>query len=196
MSNLNPDRRFLLEQIQFDKTVRRARGHYLYDERGNAYLDFLAQYGAVPFGHNASLLWEAIDRVRRNDEPALVQPLISPAAEALGTVLSRISQIAHTSSLRLQVASDEAGVVALGGALRPGRPTKGHSKGHRRTLVKWPTTVLGFRAPGKLYVTIKLSRAARVNLAHSRNARVGIATVAADLRRNQKSDYFKLAVKR
>jgi 4-aminobutyrate aminotransferase-like enzyme len=49
---LNPQRRFLLEHIGFDKTIVRAEGHHLIDQQGNRYLDALAQYGAVPFGHN------------------------------------------------------------------------------------------------------------------------------------------------
>jgi acetylornithine/succinyldiaminopimelate/putrescine aminotransferase len=90
-SRLNPDRRFLLAHIQFDKPIVRARGHYLHDADGNVYLDFLAQYGAIPFGHNPSVLWDAVSGVRANDEPSLVQPLISPAAEALAAELVAVS---------------------------------------------------------------------------------------------------------
>jgi acetylornithine/succinyldiaminopimelate/putrescine aminotransferase len=91
MSHLNPDRRFLLEHILLDKPIVRAEGHYLYDAEGNAYLDFLAQYGAVPFGHNPNHLWDAVRTVWVNREPSLVQPLISPAAEALAALLSQVS---------------------------------------------------------------------------------------------------------
>lgn len=91
MSSLNPDRGVLLSQIKFDKAIVRAHGHYLYDEEGNSYLDFLAQYGAVPFGHNPAVLWKAIQNVRVNHEPSLVQPLISPAAEALAAALVAVS---------------------------------------------------------------------------------------------------------
>jgi acetylornithine/succinyldiaminopimelate/putrescine aminotransferase len=90
-SCLNPDRRFLLKHIQFDKAIVRAVGHYLYDADGNAYLDFLAQYGAVPFGHNADALWDEVLRVRVAEEPSLVQPLISPAAETLAARLIALS---------------------------------------------------------------------------------------------------------
>jgi len=90
-SALNPDRRFLLAHIQFDKPIVRASGNHLYDADGNAYLDFLAQYGAIPFGHNPGALWDAVLRVRTNEEPSLVQPLISPAAEALAAELIALS---------------------------------------------------------------------------------------------------------
>ena len=90
-SSMNPDRRFLLRHIQFDKPIVHARGHYLYDADGNAYLDFLAQYGAVPFGHNPDVLWDAMLSVRSRSEPSLVQPLISPAAETLAANLIAVS---------------------------------------------------------------------------------------------------------
>jgi acetylornithine/succinyldiaminopimelate/putrescine aminotransferase len=90
MSSLNPDRRFLLEHIRFDKPIVRAEGHYLYDKTGEAYLDFLAQYGAVPFGHNPKVLWDAIQKVWMKREPGLVQPLISPGAEALAEILTEV----------------------------------------------------------------------------------------------------------
>jgi hypothetical protein len=153
-----------------------------------------ASSGQLPAGTVDSLLQILLSASPASGNGNVVIDDVPPSARV--KVLSRISQIAHTSSLRLEISSDEAGVVAVGGALRPGYATKGHAKGHSRRLVKWPAAVLGFRGPGKLQVTIKLSRKARINLAHSRNARVGIATVAADLRRNQKADYFKLAVKR
>ena len=91
VSRLNPDRRFLLSHIRFDKPIVRASGHYLYDGEGNAYLDFLAQYGAVPFGHNPDVLWDAVLQVRAAEEPSLVQPLISPAAETLAAKLVALS---------------------------------------------------------------------------------------------------------
>ena len=90
-SRLNPDRHFLLQHIHFDKSISRAEGHYLYDTEGEAYLDFLAQYGAVPFGHNPPLVWETLHRLRSNREPSLVQPLLSPAAEELSDRLSAIA---------------------------------------------------------------------------------------------------------
>ena len=91
VSRLNPDRRFLLAHIQFDKPIVRAAGHYLEDADGRRYLDFLAQYGAVPFGHNPEELWDAVLQVRGRQEPGLVQPLISPAAEALAARLIAVS---------------------------------------------------------------------------------------------------------
>ena len=88
---LNPDRRFLLRHICFDKTIVRAQGHYLYDDAGTAYFDALSQYGALPFGHNPPRIWARIDEVRRNNEPSFVQPLFAPGAELLGKKLLGIA---------------------------------------------------------------------------------------------------------
>jgi acetylornithine/succinyldiaminopimelate/putrescine aminotransferase len=91
ISRLNPDRRFLLKHIGFDKPVVQASGHYFYDEQGQAYLDFLSQYGAVPFGHNPPFLWKTFDDINLCQAPALVQPLLSPAAEMLAAELSAVA---------------------------------------------------------------------------------------------------------
>lgn len=81
---INPERRFLLQHIRFDKQIVRASGHYLVDETGVAYLDALAQYGALPFGHNPSAIWDRVFQAHRASEPSFVQPLLSPRADELG----------------------------------------------------------------------------------------------------------------
>jgi acetylornithine/succinyldiaminopimelate/putrescine aminotransferase/predicted amino acid dehydrogenase len=80
---LNPERLRLTNLVRFDKTIVRASGSLLYDDEGNEYLDFGSQYGALPFGHNPEFLWEALEAVRRAGGPSFVQPMRSPAAEAL-----------------------------------------------------------------------------------------------------------------
>lgn len=44
----------------FPLVFGRARGSYLYDEQGNAYLDFLAGAGSLNYGHNNPLLKKAL----------------------------------------------------------------------------------------------------------------------------------------
>lgn len=80
---VNPERRFLLQHIRFDKVIVRAAGHYLYDDAGTEYLDALAQYGALPFGHNPHAIWERVLRAERLSEAGFVQPLLSPQADEL-----------------------------------------------------------------------------------------------------------------
>ncbi|HTT39742.1 MAG TPA: aspartate aminotransferase family protein [Burkholderiales bacterium] len=124
-SSLNPDRRFLLAHIQFDKPIVRASGHYLYDEHGNAYLDFLAQYGAIPFGHNPPALWDAVTRVRIHQEPSLVQPLISPAAETLAAKL-----VAHSPCGPGYVTFTNSGAESVEAAIKLAR-----AKTHRQLIL-------------------------------------------------------------
>src|SRR5688572_9877480 len=80
---LNPERRFLLRHIGFDRTIVRAEGNYLFDEHGTRYLDALAQYGALPFGHNPSFLWDCLEELRRSSAPSFTQPLLNEASETL-----------------------------------------------------------------------------------------------------------------
>jgi acetylornithine/succinyldiaminopimelate/putrescine aminotransferase/predicted amino acid dehydrogenase len=81
---LNPERNFLLHHVGFDKTIVRASGNYLYDQDGARYLDALAQYGAMPFGHNPPFLWQCLDELRQSQQPSFVQPLLNSGAESLG----------------------------------------------------------------------------------------------------------------
>lgn len=87
----NPQRKSLLDLIGFSKLGARAEGHYIEDSEGNRYLDCMAQYGAVPFGHNPQVIWDAIDSVARQRQPALIQPLRAPGAEALARRLIDVS---------------------------------------------------------------------------------------------------------
>lgn len=84
---VNPERRFLLQHIRFDKLIVRAAGHYLYDEAGTEYLDALAQYGALPFGHNPRAIWDRVLKAERCSEAGFVQPLLSPHADELAQKL-------------------------------------------------------------------------------------------------------------
>ena len=52
MSFLNPARAGLLETFGLDTVMVRGEGFRLFDASGREYLDFLSQYGALPFGHN------------------------------------------------------------------------------------------------------------------------------------------------
>lgn len=62
---LNPQLVRVLRTIGFDRNYVRAEGPYLYDDKGDRYLDFLAGYGVFNVGRNhpkvKSVLKEAID---------------------------------------------------------------------------------------------------------------------------------------
>jgi acetylornithine/succinyldiaminopimelate/putrescine aminotransferase/predicted amino acid dehydrogenase len=108
---LNPERHFLLQHVGFDKRIVRAQGHYLYDDRGTRYLDALAQYGALPFGHNPSFLWETLEQIRRSSQPSFVQPLLNPATEALAREL--LGLLPHMARVTFVNSGAEATEVAI-----------------------------------------------------------------------------------
>lgn len=91
MSALNPARAKLLQMFALDAKIVRGSGFKLYDEDGREYLDFLSQYGALPFGHNPPRLWDALNAAQTEQLPSLVQPLIPVEAEKLAQRLADIT---------------------------------------------------------------------------------------------------------
>jgi len=80
-----------MSQLEMDKVFVRGEGCYLYDQSGRRYLDFLAQYGALPFGFNNPYIWQAVERVRNRFEPSFVQPSY---LEAAGELAKRLVDVA------------------------------------------------------------------------------------------------------
>jgi acetylornithine/succinyldiaminopimelate/putrescine aminotransferase/predicted amino acid dehydrogenase len=89
--HINPHLGKLLEAIKLDKSFIRGEGCFLYDDLGNRYLDCIAAYGALPFGHNPPEIWESIDHYRRSGEPGFVQP---SALNAAGELARRLAELA------------------------------------------------------------------------------------------------------
>jgi acetylornithine/succinyldiaminopimelate/putrescine aminotransferase/predicted amino acid dehydrogenase len=88
---VNPKLARQLYQICLDKVYARGEGCELYDNEGNKYLDFIAAYGALPFGFNPPEIWEAITEVRDTAEPSFVQPSYLDAAGQLAQQLIAIA---------------------------------------------------------------------------------------------------------
>ena len=86
-----PYKGFLYQRMALDKKFVRGEGCYLYDEAGNRYADFIAQFGAVPFGHDPATIWEALSLVRQQCQPNLVITSISAAAGELAERLLAIA---------------------------------------------------------------------------------------------------------
>lgn len=74
-----------------DTRIVQGRGSYLQGEDGREYLDFLSQYGALPFGHNPPELWEAMTAFRDSSLPILMQPFHPPEAERLAGKLAELA---------------------------------------------------------------------------------------------------------
>lgn len=116
------------------------------------------------------------------------------------TVLSKLKQIGRTGKMRIEIKTNEPGIVAVAGKVRPGAAVKA-KKGfkqakHSRRLIKVPQITLGYRKAGKLVVTVRLSRAAQRALGRSKNARLSVGTIAVDVHRNQDSDSAKVNIRR
>ena len=90
-SFFNPTRSALLETFALDEAMVRGSGFRLFDAQGREYLDFLSQYGALPFGHNPPELWEAMMSAQGEQMPSMIQPLRPVEAERLAARLARLA---------------------------------------------------------------------------------------------------------
>ncbi len=88
---LNPSLIKILESFQLDKNYIEGEGSYLMDDQGIRYLDFIAQYGAIPFGYNPDFVWEALISARNRKLPSLVQPSLPGEALRLANALAECS---------------------------------------------------------------------------------------------------------
>jgi len=115
-------------------------------------------------------------------------------------VLSKLRQVGRTGRIKLEIKTNEPGVVAIKTNVRPGATIKA-KKGQKtakvsRKLIKIPQIVLGYRKAGKLTVTVRVSRASQRALGKVKDARMSVGTIAVDVWKNQDSDHTKLKLKR
>lgn len=89
--NVNPYLAKQLHQLNMDKVFSRGSGCELFDDTGNKYIDFIASYGALPFGFNHPEIWETILEVQNSGEPSFVQPSYLVAASELANRLIQIA---------------------------------------------------------------------------------------------------------
>ena len=136
MKGLNPTRKRLLETFGLDVELARGEGFRLYDAAGNEYLDFLSQYGALPFGHNPPQIWEAMHNQQAIMRPIMVQPLRASEAERLADKLASITP--HDLSV---VSLANSGAEAVESAIKLARARSGcdlvlstHNGFHGKTM--------------------------------------------------------------
>ena len=89
--NVNPELYRLLSALDLDREYVRGDGTVLFDASGRRYLDFAGAYGALPFGHGPTPIWQAINDVRCSGEAIFVQPSVLTAAGELADRLGRIA---------------------------------------------------------------------------------------------------------
>jgi len=119
-ASVNPELGRLLGQMGMDKTFVRGEGSWLWDEKGRRYLDFLAQYGALPFGFNPPRIWAALNAVRESGEPSFVQPSNLNAA---GELAQRLLAAAPPGMAYVTFAN--SGAEAVEAAIKLCRSTTG-----------------------------------------------------------------------
>ena len=162
MPALNPARAELLAMFALDAKIVRGSGFSLFDDEGTEYLDFLSQYGALPFGHNPPRLWAALNAAQSEQLPSLVQPLICLEAEKLAQRLAEITpgDLAITTFANSGAETVEAAIKLA--RIRTGRTgiLSTHNGFHGKTLgalsaTGKPVYQKGFAAPapGFDYVT-------------------------------------------
>ncbi|MDY6825749.1 MAG: aminotransferase class III-fold pyridoxal phosphate-dependent enzyme [Bacillota bacterium] len=88
---VNPYLGEMLESIKLDQEYVCGEDCWLYDNKGNCYLDCIAAYGALPFGHNPAPIWETITSYHQSGEPGFIQPSAMVAAGDLARRLVEIS---------------------------------------------------------------------------------------------------------
>jgi putrescine aminotransferase len=111
----------MLGLLDFDRQFVRAEGIYVWDSKGEKYLDFLGAYGALNTGHNHPRVLEALDRVK--EMPNLLQA-------SLGTVVSALAKnLALITPGNLQRSFIcNSGAEAVEGALKMARAATGRQK--------------------------------------------------------------------
>lgn len=105
---VNPHLGKLLQDIGLDKRFVRGTGCYLYDEKGEEYLDCIAAYGALPFGFNPPEIWAALEDVRARQEPSFIQPSF---LEAAGALAKRLVELAPDGLNKVTFANSGAEAV-------------------------------------------------------------------------------------
>jgi acetylornithine/succinyldiaminopimelate/putrescine aminotransferase/acyl-CoA synthetase (AMP-forming)/AMP-acid ligase II/predicted amino acid dehydrogenase/acyl carrier protein len=119
-TSVNPELGRALSQMAMDKTFVRGEGCWLWDETGRRYLDFLAQYGALPFGFNPPRIWAALNAVQESGEPSFIQPSYLNAA---GELAERLLAVAPTGMAYVTFAN--SGAEAVEAAIKMCRSTTG-----------------------------------------------------------------------
>lgn len=117
---VNPHLGELLEKTNLDKVFVRGEGCYLYDDKDNRYLDFIAAYGALPLGFNPPEIWKAIMSIHDSKEPSFIQP---SALSAAGALAKRLVELAPENIRYVTFAN--SGAEAVEAAIKLSRSATG-----------------------------------------------------------------------
>jgi ornithine--oxo-acid transaminase len=113
---INPQFSRVLKKIGFDRAWARAQGAYLWDERGDKYLDMLGGFGMFNVGRNNPRVRAALIEALDLDLPGSVQLGASPLPPLLAEELIR-----RTPPRLERVLFASSGTEAVEAALKLGR---------------------------------------------------------------------------
>lgn len=92
---INRYRENLLEIAALNITISSAKGNKLLLDDGRVVYDFLAQYGALPFGHSPTFACDALKEFIDKQTPNFIQPNVHPKVRELAMLLAQHTNEAH-----------------------------------------------------------------------------------------------------
>ncbi len=117
-----PYKGFLYQRLGLDKRFVSGAGAWLVDESGRQVVDFIAQYGAAPFGHDPEEIWQALDQLRHSKRPNL---MINALNDAAGDLAERLVALAPAGLEHVVFAN--SGAEAVEAALKLAKIRTGRS---------------------------------------------------------------------
>ncbi len=120
---LNPQMVSVLKTIGFDRHYVKAQGAYLFDERGNRYLDLLSGFGVFALGRNHPVIVQALQDVLAAELPNLVQ---LDASLLSGLLAERLQKITPPGLDRIFFAN--SGTESVEAAIKFSRCATGRAK--------------------------------------------------------------------
>lgn len=119
--HLNAPHTTIQALLNFDRHYVKAEGTRLWDAEGNEYLDFVAGYGSVNYGHNHPEVLAALDHIRTL--PKIVPTALQQLPAALAHNLAQITPGNLTRSFFCS-----SGAEAVEGALKIARAATGRTR--------------------------------------------------------------------
>ncbi|MGF1570333.1 MAG: aspartate aminotransferase family protein [Nodosilinea sp.] len=120
---LNPQMVNVLKTIGFDRHYVKASGAYLFDDRGDRYLDLLSGFGVFALGRNHPTVVKALQDVLAAELPNLVQLDVSVLS---GLLAERLQRLTPTGLDRIFFAN--SGTESVEAAIKFSRRATGRAK--------------------------------------------------------------------
>ena len=120
---INPQFARVLKTIGFDRTWIRGEGAYLFDDRGDRYLDLIGGFGMFNVGRNNPRIRAALIEALELDLPGSVQLGASPLPPLLAEAL-----LARTPARLERVLFTSTGTEAVEAAIKLGRAATGRDR--------------------------------------------------------------------